>query len=276
MRWIRLIVLGAVQGLTEFIPVSSSGHLVLFQRLLGLEYEGITLEVAVHMGTLVAVLAVYGRDILKIGGTLLRSSWGMFRGKMRFKDAVREPRFYLGASLLVATSITAAIALPLSDVIQGMFGNLRLVAVAWLVTGGLLYGTRGYKPLGRLPTVGSTILIGIFQALATVPGISRSGATIAAGLYSGLSREEAARFSFLLSVLAIVGASILDIPEALPRVTEAGFLADILVATASAAISGYFALRFIIKKVIRGEMHRFALYVWSLATVVLVWLNFSL
>ncbi len=276
MRWIRLVILGAVQGLTEFIPVSSSGHLVLFQRLLGLEYEGITLEVAVHMGTLVAVLAVYGRDILKIGGTLLRSSWGILRGKMRFKDAIREPRFYLGASLLVGTAITAAIALPLSDVIQGMFGNLRLVAVAWLVTGGLLYGTRGYKPLGRLPTVGSTILIGIFQALATVPGISRSGATIAAGLYSGLSREEAARYSFLLSVFAIVGASILDLPEALPRVTEIGFLADILVATAAAGISGYFALRFIIQKVMRGEMHRFALYVWSLATVVLVWLNFNL
>lgn len=276
MRWIRLVILGAVQGLTEFIPVSSSGHLVLFQRLLGLEYEGITLEVAVHMGTLVAVLAVYGRDILKIGGTLLRSSAGILRGKMRFKDAIREPRFYLGASLLVGTAITAAIALPLSDVIQGMFGNLRLVAVAWLVTGGLLYGTRGYKPLGRLPTVGSTILIGIFQALATVPGISRSGATIAAGLYSGLSREEAARYSFLLSVFAIVGASILDLPEALPRVTETGFLADILVATAAAGISGYFALRFIIQKVMRGEMHRFALYVWSLATVVLVWLNFNL
>lgn len=275
MHWIRLVVLGAVQGLTEFIPVSSSGHLVLFQQLLGLEYEGITLEIAVHLGTLIAVLAVYWRDALKITATMLRAGWAILRGKMRPRDAIREPRFYLGVSLLLAMAITAGIALPLSAVIRGAFGNLGLVAAAWLVTGALLYGTRGYRPRKRLPSVGATILIGFFQALATVPGISRSGSTIAAGLYSGLAREEAARYSFLLSILAIVGASILDIPEALPRVAEAGFLADIVIAAVAAAISGYFALHFVIRKVVRGQMHRFALYVWSLAAVVLVWLHFS-
>ncbi|MFO8059762.1 MAG: undecaprenyl-diphosphate phosphatase [Bacillota bacterium] len=275
MHWIRLVALGVVQGLTEFIPVSSSGHLVLLQQILGLEYEGITLEIAVHLGTLAAVLAVYWRDALKIGATVARAGWGITRGKMRFRDAIAEPSFYLGMSLLAASALTAMIALPLSSQIRGAFGSIRLVAAAWLVTGVILYWTRGRRPRGRLPSVGGTLLIGIFQALAVVPGISRSGSTIAAGLYSGLSREEAARYSFLLSVIAILGAGAVDIPAVFSQATEAGFWTDLFVATCAAGISGFFALRFVIRKVLQGQMHRFALYVWALAAAVLVWTDFS-
>lgn len=273
MHWIRLIILGAVQGVTEFIPVSSSGHLVFFQRILGLQYEGITMEIAVHVGTLVAVLAVYWRDILKITAALLRTGWMVLKGRTRLWDAIREPRFYLGCSIIVASMITAGLALLFSSTIRELFGDLRVVALAWLFTGILLWSTRRLRPSGKLPSVGATIVVGLFQALATIPGISRSGSTIAAGLFSGLSREEAARYSFLLSVPAIGGAALLDIPEALPRMADTGFWQDVTVATLVAAVSGYFALRFLIRQVRRGRLYRFAWYVWPMGIFVLLWLG---
>ncbi len=273
MHWIRLIILGAVQGITEFIPVSSSGHLVFFQRILGLQYEGITMEIAVHLGTLVAVLVIYWRDILKITAALLRTGWMLLRGRSRLRDAIRDPRFYLGCSIIAASVITAGLALPFGAAIRGFFGDLRIVGLAWLFTGVLLWSTRRLKPSGKLPSVGATIIVGLFQALATIPGISRSGSTITAGLFTGLSRQEAARYSFLLSVPAIGGAALLDIPEALPRMAEAGFWQDVAAATVVAAVAGYFALRYLIRQVRRGHLYRFSWYVWAMGLFVLVWLG---
>ena len=271
VHWLRLIILGAVQGITEFVPVSSSGHLVLFQELLGLEYEGITLEIAVHVGTLFAVGAVYWRDCLKIAASALRNGWRIARRQVRFSDAMRDPRFYLAVSIFLATLATVLAIFPLSDSVRHIFHELPLVVAAWLLTSILLWRTRDLRPTGLLPGLGVAVIIGLFQALAVIPGISRSGATIAAGLFFGLSRREAARFSFLLSVPAIAGAALLDVPGALGEMADPGFLQDAILATIVAAISGYFALRFVIGKVVQGELHKFVYYLVPLALAVSVW-----
>jgi undecaprenyl-diphosphatase len=236
--------LAAVQGLTEFLPVSSSGHLVVLQGIMHVPRQGIAFEVVVHLGTLVAVLAVYGRHIVSLLAGALR----------RDRSSLRM------VGLLALGSVPAGAAgVLLGGPVRSLFDSPLTAAAMLLVTGSLLFATRWAGPATRRPGVVSALLVGVAQAMALLPGISRSGSTIAAGLFRGLDREEAARFSFLLSVPAIAGAGLLE----LRGMDGAEVGLHLPVGFVVAAVTGYSALRLLLRFVRRGRLHLFSWYCWA-------------
>lgn len=257
----QALVLGLVQGLTEFFPISSSGHLVLAEVLLGVNPPGVAFEVAVHLATVLAVLAYYARRIGALAAGALRGD--------------RAAWTFLGK--IAVGSVPAGIAgLTLEGPIAQAFDAPALTAVFLLVTGGVVWSTRrlARSDAGALagastqgdgsgsgPTWATALWVGVAQAVALLPGISRSGMTIVAGLWRGMRPLAAAEFSFLLSVPAILGAALLEIPRiavgqagAPPFALATGF--------AAAAVSGFFALAYLVRWLVRGHLHRFAYYCW--------------
>lgn len=248
MSVIDALLLGIVQGLTEFLPVSSSGHLVLGQRLLGIDPPGVSFEVVLHLATLAAVLWVYRARV----GELLA---GLLRGQ---SDAWRY------AGLIVLASIPAGFAGVLGrDWFESAFDEPVLAAAMLIVTGFIVYSLRFTAPRAddAEPGPGRALAIGVAQALAILPGISRSGATVALGAWSGVEVVRMAEFSFLMSVPAILGAGLLqlgDLNEA-PGVTGL----PMVVGGAAAAIAGVLAIRLFVHMLRDRTFHRFAWYCWA-------------
>lgn len=253
------LVLGVIQGATEFLPVSSSGHLVMGQAVLGLEVPGVVFEVAVHVATLVSVLVVYRERI----GRLLD---GAVRGET-------EAWRYL-ALLAVATVPAAVVGVAFEDRVAALFDNPGVVGWALLVTGFVLWSTR--RALARnpdaVPGIGAALLIGLAQSFALVPGISRSGATVVTGLWLGVEAREAAAFSFLMAIPAIGGAAVLKAPELVSGGTglSAGGLA---VAFVAAGVTGVLAIRTFVALLQRQAFHRFGLYCWAMGAAFLGYLR---
>ena len=245
-----------MQGVTEFLPVSSSGHLVLFGALLGAEEEGIRFEVAVHAATLLAVVVFYRA---RIGGLVA----GALRG-----DAAA---WRYAAKLAVGTVPAIVAVLLARDLFEGLYEQVAPVGLALWLTGALVYSTRFTLPRATLPEpgFGAALAIGVAQAVAIVPGVSRSGATVSAALALGVAPAAAAEFSFLLSVVAILGAVVLQLPELATASSEG--LAAIAVGGALALVSGLAALSLFVRLLRSRAFHRFAWYVWPLGAVVLVW-----
>ncbi len=266
-----LVIIGIVQGITEFLPVSSSGHLVFLQHVLDVDFPGITLEVAVHGGTLIAVLVFYRNDAFRIVRAVGSGVYSLVVERDQPVRVLARSDFYRGFTILFATLVTAAAVLPLEDVIVNRLWTVDTVAWAWLFTGLILLFTRGREPRGHFLTIGGAVLMGFAQAMAVIPGISRSGMTIFAALLLGLARDEAARFSFLLSVPAILGALVLDLPAASRALVEdSTMLPGLLAGVAAAAIVGYLALKLVVGKLKRGQLHHFTPYLWLLGAVTLV------
>ncbi len=234
---------GLIQGLTEFLPISSSGHLILVPALFGFDEPSLAASVMLHLGTLVAVLAYYRSDLLRLFH--LRT----------------DPESRRVLMLLVVGTIPAAIVgFSLSGPIEVVFSEPWLVAVALMVTGVILLFTslvgRGVRRLaeGRWT---DGVVVGLSQAFALLPGISRSGMTISAGMAQGFERREAARYSFLLSIPAIAGAALVD---GLDLVREGGFSTDLLVGMAVAAVVGYLAIAGLLRVLTRVGLLPFAAY----------------
>ncbi|BBO91332.1 undecaprenyl-diphosphate phosphatase [Desulfosarcina ovata] len=270
MNTIEAIILGTVQGLTEFLPVSSSGHLVLFQNLFGLKEPELLFDICLHVGTLLAVIIVFYREILKILTALIqlprrmRSAGGLLR---LFQV---DPDIRMALLIVIGSVPTAIIGLLFKKITDQLFGSTAIVGCMLIVTGTLLWLTRRIRTQGR-PVARTTLkdacLIGIVQGLAILPGISRSGSTIATALFLGVERKLAGRYSFLLSIPAIVGALVLglDAPELATRIPLATIIAGSLV---SAAV-GWLALVILLRVVDRGQLHRFAPYCWLVGLVTL-------
>ncbi|MCB2227440.1 MAG: undecaprenyl-diphosphatase UppP [Desulfarculaceae bacterium] len=255
-------VLGVVQGLTEFLPISSSGHLVLGQRLLGFTEPELMFDIAVHVGSLAAVVAVFWRDL-----------WGILRGLLVWGDdegARRGRRLLL---LVIAGSIpTAIMGFLLKDLFESMFASLLTVGLALLVTGWLLMATAMvHKPgreIGRVG-IGRALIVGVAQGLAITPGVSRSGSTIAVALLLGIDRRLAAHYSFVLSIPAILGALVLQVHEmGAPSPSQT---APMIVGLVCAALSGYLALRILLRVVQAGRFHWFAPYCFAVGLAALAW-----
>jgi undecaprenyl-diphosphatase len=256
-RMFRAIVLGAVQGLTEFVPVSSSAHLVLVPFLLGWPVPSLAFDVAVHIGTLVALIVYFWRDLWEIVVGVVRTAGGRADDHDRARTRL--------AWLLLVGSIPAALAgLFLESLFEELFarpgfvaGELVITAIL-LLTGEAVYART--RPEGRRDVdqvnVADVLIMGALQALAISPGISRSGATITGGLFRGLSREAAARFSFLLSIPAIAGAAVVAVPD-LPPGTDWG---SVLAATAVAGVTGFAAVAFLLHYLRTRTMRPFAVY----------------
>jgi len=272
MDWIQALILGIVQGLTEFLPVSSSGHLVLLQNLFGLKEPELLFDVCVHVGTLIAVGAVFQREIRNILVSLLRiTSLKRASGSWRaVYDQNEEIRIVI---LIIVGSIpTALLGLLFKDAVDTLFGSVGIVGWMLLVTGTVLWLTRKTAASGRSlneTAIRDALIIGLVQGLAIVPGISRSGSTIAMALFLGIDREIAGRFSFLLSIPAILGALVLSFDPTLSHTTMQTEV--ILLGVFVSAMVGYGALKVLLRLVNKGRIYRFAPYCWLIGVLALIY-----
>lgn len=271
------VALGILQGLTEFLPVSSSGHLVIAETLLGVKPPGVTFEVALHVGTLLAVLLYFGRDvwlILRSVGLALAGRGP--RGGDRWSAWREDPNCRL-AWLVVVASLPAAVAgLALKPLFEALFFSPFTVAVMLLLTGALLWlaDVRRGGPVRAAASLGAAeaFAVGVLQAAAIAPGLSRSGATIAGGVLLGVERADAARFSFLLSLPAVAGAaavSFVSAGAAGAAGADVGMTAFVLGA-AAAAVSGYVAIAALLQVLRRGRLIGFSFYCWAVGLLLLV------
>ena len=260
MTWWEGVILGIVQGLTEFLPVSSSGHLVVAEALLRLRTPGVFVEVTVHVATLVAVAIVYWRRIAR----LLAGAW-------RRDNAAWA---YIGL-LLLASVPAGVIGVLFQDWFESTFDSLLIVGVDFLVTGMFLWSTQAARLGGQAaPSVRGAVAIGLVQAAAILPGISRSGATVTAGIWAGVDPVRAAEFSFLMAMPAIAGAAVLQVPE-LAAGTAAVGVVPLAFAFAAALLSGIAAIRLLVHLLARRAFHRFAPYCWALGMLTLAWVLFG-
>lgn len=252
----QAVVLGLVQGLTEFLPVSSSGHLVLAERLVGLDPPGLFVEVSLHAATLTSVLVVYGTRLL-----------GLTVGVMHRRAADLR---YVGL-LLLGTIPAALVGLTLQGVIERAFDSLVVVGLGLTATGFMLWSTRrrvATPDAPGAPNAPGALGIGAAQALAILPGVSRSGTTVAAGLWLGLPPARAAEFSFLLAVPAILGAVVLQTSEAITDARTVGVV-PLLISCTVALVSGIWAIRFLVALLVRGRFYAFAPYCWGVGLLTL-------
>jgi len=242
------IILGIVQGLTEFLPVSSSGHLVLAQDALGTAFgQGILFEVAVHVATLIAILIFYRQRVMRL-------TIGVFTGR---GDSLE----YAG-KLVVGTLPAVAVALLLRDMIENQFESLLGVGICLIITGFVVWSTRYTNKHEGADAPGwiGALVIGCVQAFAILPGISRSGSTVAAGLALGLHPLAAAEFSFMLGMIAMAGAGVLLLPELTS--IEPALLDTIMAGSVAALISGLAALIAFVWLLKTQRFHVFAWYAW--------------
>jgi len=267
----KSIILGIIQGLTEFLPISSSGHLVLVENYIGFKSPGILFEVLLHFATLVAIVIVFAKRI----GKIIKS---IFTSRIRIKGKnwiVKDENLALFFYLLWASIPAAIVGIFLKSGIEKLFSNPLVVSIMFLVTGCLLFSTRFIKIKKKHKHNDfSATLIGIAQAFAIIPGISRSGATISAGLWTGISREASAEFSFILVIPAILGAMVLEIKE-LTLSIEHGLINIYLVGALAAFITGLCSLLFLLRIVKKGRLHYFSYYCWLVGIATLVLKLFS-
>lgn len=257
MTGIEAAILGLVQGLTEFLPVSSSGHLVIVQALLGLQEKGLLFEVAVHVATLVSVLIFYRQRVASL-------ALGVLSG--------RPEAWRYAGKLVVATLPAIAVVLAIGDFLEAQFDTPAVTGVCLLLTGAFLWTTRHTAPQAHIPEPGwgAAFAIGCAQAFAILPGISRSGTTVAAALALGVAPVAAAEFSFLMSVVAITGAAARMLLELEPLAP--GQLPLLVAGGAVALVSGVAAIWLFVRLLRRQTFHHFAWYTWAIGAGFLGWL----
>ncbi len=252
------VVLGIIQGLTEWLPVSSSGHLVIGQDLYGVE-NPILFDTILHLGTMTSVLLFMRKRI----STIARATFKALKGEIRLADS---PDATFGWHVILATLPIIFLGLLLESYVVGSFESVPFVAMALVITGAVLLFTAHMRGKARDPSNRTAISIGFAQAFALFPGISRSGMTISGGLYAGLTRQHAAEFSFLMAVPAILAAGLFQLVRAAngdtqidPVPAAAGFLAALTV--------GYLTLKTLYRMVLADKFHYFAYYCFGLAAV---------
>ena len=258
MEYAHAVILGIVQGIAEFLPISSSGHLVIADALLrqyvdaSAPQESTTMGIALHFGTLLSILVVYRRELV----ALLKDRWLMLM-------------------IVVATIPVGVVGLSLKDYVDQAFGSPLLAGAALLVTAAFLMAGRALQRTDRELSTMSTrmaTIVGIFQAIAIVPGISRSGSTIAAGMACGLKREDAARFSFLIAIPAIGGAAVMELKDLVTgEETFHGSPWPLLLGTVISFVVGVAALRILIRLVVADRLHYFAAYCVLVGSLTVLW-----
>lgn len=274
MDILKAAVLGAVQGFTEFLPVSSSGHLVIARDILKAPEALVTFDVLVHLGTLVAVAVAFRADI----GGLIAGAAGIIGDLARgtsLASAVSRDRCRRVAFLTVIASLpTAVMGAALEPVVRSLFSSRVVVGIFLVATGTVLWiaesSSRDRVRLEELGAAGS-FCIGVAQGLAIAPGFSRSGATISTGLILGLERGDAARFSFLLSIPVILGAALFELPAIVGMGLSRGFGVPFLVGAGVSALSGYIAIHLVFWAIGRRKLKTFAIYTWLVGLAMIVW-----
>lgn len=273
MSILNALILGIIQGVAEFLPISSSGHLSIAQNLLGFGMEGaddVFFDVLLHLGTLGAVFVAYWADIKE----MVLEFFSMFGDLRNEKTGGRIPSARRLILLIVVGTLPLFLVLPIRGLVEGLYANTFFVGGALLVTGLLLYfcdRVRKGRKNERTATMADVLIVGLGQAVATCPGISRSGMTICMGCFRGFDRRFAVRFAFLLSIPAVLGANILQIKD----VVEAGgidvkLLPAYILGVAAAAVSGYLSIRLVRMVADKGKFGAFAWYCWAAGGITVI------
>ena len=274
MSWFEAIFLGLVQGLTEFLPISSSGHLAIFQNVFGMQdlhaEPNLFFDVLLHLGTLVAVCIVYRKDLTE----MVRAATFLFSGGKRgggTEGRIEYSKARLAFMIVLAT-LPLVLILPFRSTIANLGTQTWFVGLMLIITGTFLYFsdklTLGRKDEKRM-TVKDALVIGFLQVVGTIPGISRSGITITGGMFTGLDRGFSVRFSFLLSVPAIIGANIITLFTSLSAVDWSLF-PRYLVGVLVAGVTGFFAIKLVKLVVESGRLAKFSYYCWGVGTLAII------
>lgn len=267
------ILLGLIQGLTEFLPISSSGHLVAFQQIFAIPGASLTVDVALHLGTLVAVFAFYWHDIINMIkefflwiGELLR-----IRNPRKNSDSGYRKMMIM---IIIATIPTGLIGLLFNDIFEKAFSSIYVVGFTLLITGTLLWLSnkivKGRKQAKDI-SLADAVTVGLLQGMAITPGISRSGSTIFAGMLRGFNMELATKFSFLLSIPAILGAAVLEGKKILEQGLELADGFPVLIGFVVAAVSGFFAIKLLVNLINKRKLHYFSYYCWGAGILIILY-----
>lgn len=270
MSFLTAVLLGLVQGITEFLPVSSSGHLALLQNFFHIEEADMLFDVLLHVGSLFAIFASYRKDIAgAMRGGLGLLGIGRDRGRTNKRNLERRRLFLL----LILGTLPLPLAFFLKDFAAGLYQKPVLVSLLLLVNGGILFVADRNARGGRLlqdAGFSHALLIGVSQVAAVLPGVSRSGVTISAGLLCGFRRSFAVRFSFLLSIPAVLGAALVSLVDATQAGASFGALPVYLGGMLAAAVSGYFSIRLLRYLAAQRNFGGFAYYCWGAGIVSLI------
>lgn len=260
MDLLHSILLGILQGITEFLPVSSSGHLAIARALLGRNLEpGITFEIVVHFGSFCSITVYYRKLIFEILSDLLKSFTPSGLKSGRFKeDSNTRLSFYILISMIPA----AVVGFTMKDAVEGLFGDPFFVSMMLIVTGVILFSTKFVQNPQKKVNGWRALLMGIAQAFAIIPGISRAGSTISVALFSGINREKAANFSFLMVLPVLAGAMLLEVKEVMEVGIESAAVINLTAGYLTSFVAGYFALKYLIILLKREKFHYFAYYCW--------------
>ena len=273
MTYFQAIVLGLAQGLAEFLPISSSGHLALLQYFFDVSAENVLpFAVLLHFGTLVSVFIVYWKDIVELVRELFAVISDIFRGRGLRINA--NPVRRLGFMIIVATIPTAVIGLLFNDAFAALYLSLVSIGIGLLITGTILFVaeriSRSNKTVKEMK-FRNAVFVGIMQGIAICPGISRSGSTLFGGLISGLNKEFAVKFAFLISIPSILGSVIMEAPDAFRAGMDISLIGPVAVGVVVSALSGLFAIKAMIKLVSNKRLIGFSVYTWVLGIAVIIY-----
>lgn len=273
MTLLNALLLGIIQGVAEFLPISSTGHLSIAQNLLGLGMEGaddVFFDVLLHLGTLGAVFVAYWADVKEMVLEFFR----MIGDAVHGGGAQKIPSARRMILLIVAGTLPLFLILPIKDHVEALYGNTFFVGGALLITGLLLYfcdRIRKGRKNERTATMADVLLVGAGQAIATCPGISRSGMTICMGCFRGFERRFAVRFAFLLSIPAVLGANLLQIKDvAAAGGIDVKLIPGYILGVAAAAVSGYLSIRLVRLVADKGKFGAFAYYCWAAGAITVI------
>ncbi len=273
MFFLYAAFLGLVQGIAEFLPISSSGHLSLFQNFLGLktaEETNLFLDVLLHFGTLISILVYYRHDVWNMIQEFFRGCKALVHPDPKETKVPEARRMVL---LIIVGTLPLFVILPLKKYIDNLYTNTWVIGGALLVTGCLLFLSdrlgKGKKTV-RSVTLRDIVVIGFAQGLATIPGLSRSGSTISTAMLLGCRRDFAVRYSFLMSIPAVLGANILAMVDAVQAGIDWSMMPAILLGVAVSAVSGYFAIGLVNMLSNKGKFGNFAYYCWGVGILALV------
>lgn len=269
MSYIEAIILGLVQGLAEFLPISSSGHLALLQNIFGVNPDQVLFfAVMLHVGTLISVFIIYWNDLCALIVELFATIKDLCTGKGLHLD--EKPVRKLGVMIIVATIPTAVIGLLFNDLFASFYNSYLAIGIGFLVTGVIMYLAEkmgsASKEIEKM-NFRNALFIGTLQGIAICPGVSRSGSTLVGGLTTGLKREFAVKFAFLISIPSILGSVVLELPEAIEAGIDPGLIGPIVVGVVVSAVSGFIAIKAMIKLVSNKKLSYFSYYVWVLGAL---------
>ncbi|WP_077367551.1 undecaprenyl-diphosphatase UppP [Anaerosalibacter sp. Marseille-P3206] len=271
MTYFQAIILGIFQGISEFLPISSSGHLVVLQRIFGIKEGNLFFTEMLHFGTLISIFVVFFNDIIKIIVEFFKMiGQGIKNKKFKITNIYQK----MAILIIVGSIPTAIIGLLFQDTFEKLYSSLLSISVAFIITGFILWivdkKSRGHKKVKNMSYVDS-LVIGTFQGIAIIPGISRSGSTIAGGLFRGLDRNLATEYSFLLALPATFGAALLGIKDVVETGSEVYFSLPLITGVIISAIVGIVSLRLLIKLLQNKKLHYFSYYLWALGIFLLIY-----